>query len=72
MRLPLRLGEGSEFRLDMSYIINAIEVFLLSIPPERLSRILVDINPGLCFAPHPSICALMHWKTLIPFGSQGI
>lgn len=46
MRLPVRLGDGREFRMDMSYVINAIEVFLLSAPPDQLSQVLQSINPG--------------------------
>ena len=47
MRLPVRLADGSHFRIDMSPVVNAVETLILAAPQEVIARTLRNSLPGV-------------------------
>lgn len=46
MRLPVRLPDGTDIRLDFSSVINALEAFILSTPTDVLTGVLSAAMQG--------------------------
>jgi len=46
MRLPVRLADGSHFRIDMSPVVNAVETLILAAPPDVIATTLQNSLPG--------------------------
>lgn len=43
MRLPVRLPDGTSIRLDLSSVVNSLEAFILSTPPDVVTRVLASV-----------------------------